>query len=452
MQALLSLKKKLSLSVLYYLRWCARWQLKKNHPLVIGITGTAGKSSTMHAIDAVLQDHFLVKASYKANSESGLPLNILGLSLSNYGLVDWLRVIVLALWQLISYWPRHQIYLAEMAIDSPFSPRNMSYLLSILQPTIGVFLNAGSVHGDNFDNLATSTQPKKRKQEIIKLIAYEKGKMIQSLPENGLAVLSLDDPNVIAFRHLTQAPVLTFGNSASASVYFQNCQQSLKGTEFNFLINGKRHQLYFSSYLLPHHYGSSLAAAIAVGTYFKLTPDQIINSLKTHYVLPPGRSSLIAGFNHSFILDSSYNSSLQPLTDSLQLLSSVAPHRKIVLLGDMRELGTQTESEHQQLAPLIIKHSNLAILVGPNMKKFVLPELEKNHHPCRWFKTSFEAGTWLRPQLKSQDMVLIKGSQNQLLLETAVELLMANPTQAESLLCRRGSYWQHQRQLLQTNH
>jgi len=156
----------------------------------------------------------------------------------------------------------------------------------------------------------------------------------------------------------------------------------------------------------------------------------------------------LTGQDPSLILDSSYNSSLKPLIDSLKLLESIAPKRKLALLGDMRELGEQTKIDHQHITPIIQRCCDLVVLVGPNMKKIVLPVLKKAGFNAHWFSSAYQAGKWLKNELQSNDLLLIKGSQNELLLESAVEMLMANPRQANNLLCRRGEYWDKRREKL----
>lgn len=445
MKPLKVIKKQLSLSILYYLRFWARLQLKKDKAVIVGATGTSGKTSSCAALEAMLSRKLRVKVSHKANSESGLPLNILNLSMRSYSVFDWARVIVLSPLQLLFYWPNHQVYVAEMAIDSPHSPKNMSYLLSIFKPDVGVFLNASTVHGENFDKLASARDPVKRQQEIIKLIATEKGKMIQSLPKKGLAVLNADDENVIRFKSLTQAKVISFGVKKNADIRFVECRQSLSGTEFSFNVEGQKISANWSNFLLPEHYGYTLAAALAVGLYFEIEPSAALSSLKENLVLPAGRSSLIKGMNDSLIIDSSYNSSINPLLDFLDLLSETAPKRKLALLGDMRELGQQTAVDHQRAAKAIVKHCDLVYLVGAEMKKYVLPVLKKMKIACSWHQDALSAAQAIKNQIKPGDVILVKGSQNQIFLEAAIEKIMANPNQAEALLCRRGDFWDKKR-------
>lgn len=439
------MKKNLSLLILNYLRLLAKIQLLKNKPLIIGITGSAGKTSTRNAVEAILKDHFKIKVSYKANSESGLPLNILGLSLNNYSWLDWLKVILLAPIKLLTNWEKYEIYIAEMAIDSPHSPKNMSYLLSIFHPKIGIFLNAQPLHSYSFDNLIISSDPKERAEEVKKLIANEKGKLIEALPKNGWAILNQDDKNIYRFKELTQAQTVSFGQKKQAEVHYTVTSQSLVGTTFRINYLGKSKEITFNHYVLPNHYGYSFCAAIACSLKLGLNLKQAANSLQNNFKLPAGRSSLIKSINNSYIIDSSYNSSSTPLIDSLNLLSKIAPKRKLALLGDMRELGQETQTEHEKIAQSIKNNCDLVILIGPQMKQFVLPILKQTQLEVFWFEKVNQALPVLKKTLQPNDVLLVKGSQNELFLEYVVEKLMIEKEKADSLLCRRGKYWQTQR-------
>jgi len=441
------MKKTLILFILTYFKVLAKLQLLKNKPIIIGITGSAGKTSTRNALAAALKNNFKIKVSYKANSETGLPLNILGLKLDNFSWQDWLLMIVRAPIQLFTYWPNHQIYIAEMAIDSPDSPKNMSYLLSIFKPKIGIFLNAQALHSFNFDKLTDISDPEQRTQQLAKLIAHEKGKLITALPKDGLAILNADDQNVLQFQASTQAQVLTFGKSVQAKIKLKNFKPSLDGTSFSFAYLNQELTINFPNFLLPEHVGYSLAATVACCLELKLPIHEIITSLETNFIPPESRSSLLAGINHSYIIDSSYNSSRAPLTDMLHLLKQASPGRKLALLGDMRELGYETQLEHEKLVPVIENCCDVVVLVGPQMKQFVLPLLKKSRTKLKttWFSTAQEAGEYLRPMMKKDDMLLVKGSQNELFLEMAVEQLMAEPALANKVLCRRGKFWDQKR-------
>lgn len=137
-------------TLLYYFRFFARIVLILHKPKAIGITGSVGKSSARNVIYAILKDYFKVRMIKEGNSETGIPLGILGLSPGNYQLIDWMRVVILAPLR-IFHLHNLEILIIEMGIDSPYQPKNMDYLLTIVKPDISVVLNAYPVHSEQFD-------------------------------------------------------------------------------------------------------------------------------------------------------------------------------------------------------------------------------------------------------------------------------------------------------------
>jgi len=212
-------KKHLSLILLHYFRLLSKVQLNKVKLLqkikgqeltIIGITGSSGKTICQNLIETTLSPHFSLKSNSGANSESGIPLNILGLKPQNYSLLDWLRLILLSPIMLLLNWKTYQIYLVEMGIDGPDSPKNMDYLLTILKPDISIFLNVNLVHSSAFDSkVSKDITGKTRMDQILSIIASEKAKIINQLPSTSSAILLLSPlPNFLLPKNTLLAPLL----------------------------------------------------------------------------------------------------------------------------------------------------------------------------------------------------------------------------------------------------
>lgn len=403
--------------VLGYLRLFAKLQLAKVSPTVVGVTGSAGKTSAVAAIRTILSSRYRVRATEGGNSESGIPLTILGLKMRSYSVLDWLRVIVLAPLKVFFDWHRYDIFVAEMGVDRPYEPKNMTYLLRIIRPKVGVFLNALPAHTEFFGR---DTDKEASREKLVERIAAEKGKLIVSLPPDGHAILNADDKNVFRFKDETDAMVMTFGTAPDAAVK-------------NFLVEPKH-------FALTDDYGYTLAAAAAVGSVFGIPVPESKELLAKHLRLPPGRMSVLRGVRGSEILDSTYNASPGPMRGALKLLRERgAGHRKIAVLGDMRELGGLAPEAHREIVEEACKVADAVIIVGPSMKQFA-PENERILHR---FTYAFEAGVFLRSFIKEHDIVLFKASQA-VFLETAVELCLADPSDAAHLT-RRGAFWDEER-------
>lgn len=379
------MKKFLSLFVLHYLRFFARLQIAKIKLLnpqlkIVGITGSVGKTSTINACEAVLKPQFRVKTTAGSNSESGIPLNILGIKVNGFSPIHWLKYILLAPVSLIANWHIYDIYLVEMGIDGPTEPKNMSYLLTIIQPDIGIFLNVTPVHLQNFSFLDD--------------IAREKAKLINSV---GTAIINSADPLVKKYCH----------NPNQINIVPQ-------------IINIPR-------MALPESFSVTFGAVFALASLFDISSNQVVTRLQTNFYLSPGRSSLFNGINNSTLIDSSYNSSPLAAAGMLQLLSTY-PHPRIAVLGDMRELGSASFSEHQKILKLAQKSADQVITIGKNFNS--------NHNFQFWW----QAADYLKKNLPQKSTVLIKGSQNTIFLEELVKELLQH--QSDSVkLCRQSPYW-----------
>ena len=389
------MKKSVILLLLNYLRFFARLQLFKIKLLnpklkIVGITGSAGKTSTLLATEAALTPNFRVKTNYGGNSESGIPLNILGFKNPDFSLLSWLKIAILTPFKLLTNWKIYDIYLLEMGIDSAKSPKNMPYLLSIVKPDIGIFLNVTSVHLENFSSLDK--------------IAEEKAKLVNTAK---IAIINKSDPLV--------------------KKYTKN-----KNT-----LTIKPLKIDIPNFFLPDIYNISLGAALAVAKTINLETSIAINNLKNNFQLPPGRSSILKGLNNSTLIDSSYNSSPLATAEMLNFLSSY-PSPKIALLGDMRELGAASELAHQNLYKTALKSADQIISVGPETSRYFGPKAKK-------FLYWWQAADYLKNNLPENSTILIKGSQNTIFLEELVkELIPTNKLKyylTNQLICRQSPYW-----------
>jgi len=154
---------------------------------------------------------------------------------------------------------------------------------------------------------------------------------------------------------------------------------------------------------------------------------------------------LFEGIKNTIIIDSSYNAQPIAMIDALDFLSNLGRNkRKVAILGDMRELGKESEKMHQIVANEIIKNVDFPILIGPLMKKYVVPILKKEKKDYKSFNNFTEAKDFILNSIKENDIILVKGSQNTLLLERVVEMLLKDKKDIEKL-CRRKSSWEKKR-------
>ena len=437
-------------STLAYLRYFAKKALVKHQPTIIGIAGSVGKSSTRKAIEAVLIDHFPTKSV--GNSETGIPLGILGMQPENYSPFDWLKMLAKSPLN-IDYLENTQYLIAEMGIDEPDPPKNMDYLLSILQPDIAISLNVSATHSLQFDKTIKKEglSQEDRPKEVITKIAEEDTKIITK-SHCKVGIYNADDKDVtsqIDGKELS-SKLLTFGTKSTCDISYGLYRVSLKGSSFDFFVkmNNKREEinLTFSRHILPREYREVFAASILVGIEAGLTLEQIKVSLEKNYQPPKGRASIFEGIHKSIIIDSTYNASkasISTFLDMIDILKKETNREVSFLLGDMRELGDESKIEHEQVAGQLIGIVDYLYLVGPLTREFVLPiiqENEKNFKEVRWFDSSFRAGEYLKDNLPKETLLLAKGSQNTIFLEEAIKQILEDKKDSKNL-CRQEDFW-----------
>ncbi len=452
------MRKSIYLFVLYYLRFFAKISLFIHRPTVIGITGSVGKTSTHHAIYLMIKDHFPTKMVKKGNSEIGIPLGVLGLSVKTNSLLDWLRLLFSTPFSLM-YLRKTKYLIVEMGVDEPDPPRNMEYLLTIVKPQICVFLNVHPVHTLQFEksipNILENTKlsAKEKMDLILKSIAEEKGKLITKNEKCKTVIFNASNEYVKtvvnAFKNSPSAgdrQFISFGKSEESAVSFTNFDVSLRGSTFRFQLkeNNKKIKLVFKDYLMPQVYEETFASTLLVGSSIGLTEDQMVKSLVNNYELPEGRSSLFGGIKDSIIIDSSYNASKSPVLVFLSLLEKLKLEEKrptVFLFGDMRELGGRAESEHKEVSEHIPGIVDYLYCVGPLTQKYVVPRLQKYLREVKWFSDSRKAGQYLKDHLPEKALVLVKGSQNTIFLEEAIKYILKDPDDMRKL-CRQDEFWQ----------
>lgn len=432
--------------VLYYLRFFARLALKNHKPTVIGIAGSVGKSSTRNALFAVLSEYFPTKVIF-GNSETGVPLGILGIKIKGFEKKDWFNVLTKVPFG-TNYIQNTKYIIVEMGIDDPEPPKNMEYLLTIVQPDIAVDLNATATHTMQFEKLLKGKQVANPYAFLQEKIAEEDGKIIT---RSGckVGIYNADDPyvkKVIVDAALSTTELLPFGKDQKNSISYDMYEVDLEKTTFIFRLEKEKLTLTFKGVVLPEAYFSVFAPVILIGKELGLSLEHIKKSLETNYQLPKGRASLLAGVKKSVIIDSSYNSSKAAVIEFLVLCERLKRKTKrnvVFLMGDMRELGGEARHEHEELLPLIHEVVDYLYCVGPLTIEYILPHIKVGKDglkEAKWFENSGKAGEYLKEHMPENALILVKGSQNTIFLEEGIKEFLADKKDVNKL-CRQEKYW-----------
>ncbi len=411
---------------LFYLRFFAHLQvakyrliakLKKQQLLIVGITGSAGKTSTVQACQAALTGRFVVKTNHNYNSQYGLPASILDLHLDSYSSLSWAKVALLMPLKLLSTWSPPEVFLIEMDVDSPHEPENITYLLKIVQPDLAIHLNVSTVHTQNFDSLThPDLDPVTRQKTVLKLMTQEQAVLTHSLLPHQVAILNLDDPWVASTKNDIQAKIIPITKFSTKSLKFQQ-----------------------QNYLFPKIYDITFGTAITLAKHLGVPESVAIQNIQANFSLATSRSGYLLGKNGSHLIDSSYNASPGPMYEFLDLLKGQKTEgsQTIAILGDMREMGLQTALEHQNLAPYALKSADIVLTVGPQMQKY-FPDNPKIHKFLYWWEALDHLNR--HPELVEGSTILVKGSQNTIFLEEIVKALLANPQDVQ-FICRQTPAW-----------
>ncbi len=428
------MKKFLMTTIRSSLRLMAILVLKRHRPIVIGITGSVGKSSTKEAITTVLSSRFRVRQSPgNFNNEIGVPLAVLGsldTKRSRFRLAIAPIRFISAMCCPRSRYP--EILVLELGIDRV---GDMEYLLSFLSPTIGVLTTISTSHLEFFKS--------------VSVISREKGKLLFSLPKDGLAILNADEPRVMKFRDKVKSGTISYGFGEDADVRGTHLTISRDpssrsiGSSLKLEFSGKSIPVRLPNIVAKHHVSAALAA-VAVGIHFKINPLEAAEALRDFRPLP-GRMRLLCGTRDSLLVDDTYNSSPKSLSAALETLKNLEGKRRIVVLGDMLELGSDSEKSHRDAARWILEARVDEVFLLGNEMRFAEEELDRvGFLPERthWFSDPESLGFRLVESVRSGDVVLFKGSQG-MRLEKAVELSLADPSSARELLCRQSEEWKN---------
>lgn len=409
----------------------AQMIIAKYKPQIIMVTGSVGKTSTKDALRAVFSTRSYVRASEKSyNSEFGVPLTVIGASNPWESSISWLKVIGegLALIVFPNHYPK--ILILEVGADRP---GDLAKILKIATPDAVVVTRLPEipVHVE-----AYSSPEAVREEEFVP--AY-------GLAPGGPLVIAAEDPYANAYAKRLQAQVHTFGFVEKADVRIEDAQIAeekgvLVGMRAAIRLGGKSHDV-----LVPGVVGKpallSCAAALATATALGVSPEHALEGLK-NYESPPGRMRLFKGVNGATLIDDSYNSSPVAAEEALSTLSLVPAKRRIVVLGDMLELGRYSVTEHERIGRLAAGIVDYVYTVGVRSRAIAeaAKEAGMTEDRVHAFQSAVEAVAAISPLLASGDVLLAKGSQNNIRLERLIEGLLLDPTDVQHLV-RQDKEW-----------
>ncbi len=423
--------------IIFILTIEARLVLKKYKPKIVGVTGNVGKTGTKDAVAAVLgAEYFVWKNEKSYNSDLGIPLTILNCKNGWLNPFSWLKNIAEGLILIILPHDYPKWLIIEVGADKPDDIANFT---GWLHPDVVIVTRIGEtpVHVENFPS----------RQELIK----EKGKLVSALKSGGTLILNADDSDVIAMKNLAKgSKVLTYGFSPHANLRASNYAVIYSEIDHNLIPDGIVFKIDYLGNIMPVKIPGvvgkqnlhSALAAFAVGISLNINFVSMLESI-ARYDRPAGRLKFIRGIKNSMILDDTYNSSPAALELAIESTHDIkAEGRKIAVLGDMLELGILTSDAHYKIGKSIPLFFDLLVTVGPRSVGFAKGASDSGmiKSKIKSFNNSIDAGEYLKENIKSGDLVLVKGSQG-VRMERAVAMLMFKPEDRFNLLVRQEDEW-----------
>lgn len=344
---------------------------------LVGVTGSAGKTTTKEAIAHVLASRFRVlKSEGNFNNHFGLPLMLLQLE------------------------AEHEVAVIEMGMSHA---GEITALAKVAQPEIGVVTNVAPVHLEFFDSLAG--------------IARAKYELIESLPPGGTAVLNADDEYVSQFGRDFKGKVILFGLHAPANVRAENVEsRAFQGSAFDIVVDGTRERA--SLPLVGMHNIYNALAAVAVGLERGIKLQDSVVALAS--LVPADKRGQVVQLGNIQIVNDCYNSNPKALESMVEALAAMPAKRRIVVAGEMLELGPAAEEMHRQAGRHIAGRSIDVLLGVRGLAEPMVDAAQAAGLQAVFVKTPEEAGDWLARETRDGDVVLLKASRG-VKLEKALE-------------------------------
>lgn len=336
---------------------------------IVGLTGSNGKTTTKELINAVLSTKFNTVATIgNLNNHIGVPLTLLRFN------------------------EETEIGIVEMGANHQ---KEIEFLCQIAEPNFGYITNFGKAHLEGFGGV----------EGIIK----GKSELYNYLKENNqIAIVNLDDS--LQEKKTENIKRFTFSNTnINTNVY-------IKSIEANPMVKVEFNNTNISSNLIGTYNANNINAAITIAKYFKIE-DSIIKSAIENYIPTNNRSQLIDKNSNKIILDA-YNANPSSMAAAITNFIQIDKPSKVVILGDMFELGHESLTEHRSIINLLKNEENITShFVGKDFYSN-----KENYSHIHFHQNFEELSNYLKENNLKNSFLLIKGSRG-MALERVLEII-----------------------------
>lgn len=378
--------------------------IRKNRFTVIAVVGSVGKTSTTQAIAQILSESFQVRTTIKNyNSDIGVPCSIFGRYIPS-GLKNPFSWAWLLLRNTASLFrkPNFSILVLELGTDKPGEIEAFNWL----RPDIAVVTAVAQEHMEFFETL-------------------------EAVAKEELSVASYSS-KVLINRNMVAQDYISYIDNEELFNYSREDIEHIGLKPRDLSIVGE-------------HSIDTVAAGIAVGKELGMSKLELSSGAKK--VRPQkGRMNPLKGIRGSLLIDDTYNASPDAYQAALAYVYAQKAPQRIVLLGNMNELGKSSKDAHRILGEMCDpKKLDMVVTLGPDANHHTADTARKRGCNVVATQTPYEAAEVIEKALKDDALVLLKGSQNGVFAEEAVKLLLANPEDAQ-LLVRQEKNWLKKKQ------
>src|SRR5665647_735894 len=349
-----------------------RWRPMLKKPVFIGITGSAGKTTTKELLLGML--------SHKGR--------VIG-NLESLNKVEEVAKTIL------SVRPTHDFCVSELGADKPDS---LNESLIMLQPGIGIVTLIADDHLGEFSSRDA--------------IALEKGKLVASLPSTGTAVLNADDELVCAMAKNCAARVITYGISVNAEIRAENISAVWPDRLGLTLVRGAERKK-VQTQLCGSHWASSVLAAIGGGLAAGMTLDECVEGIAS--VAPfDGRMQPVTTQDGVTFIRDDFKAPLWTMDSCFEFMKAARARRKIIVIGELSSVGSKKkELIYAKTAALSQEIADITIFVGPRSSSVLKARRPGGEDALRTFSHVRDAAEYINSVTREGDLVLLKGTNKQ---------------------------------------
>jgi len=347
------------------------WRRAMRKPVFIAVAGSAGKTTAKELMLGMLSHQ--------------------GRGVGNVGSFNNIEEIAKAL---LRVRPSHHFFVTELSEDRPGV---MDQPLALLRPSVGIVTVLGDDHLASFESRDA--------------IAMEMGKLLVALPATGTAVLNADDPAVLAMAANTAAKVITYGKSPSADLRAEDIRSTWPERLQLTLVHGSD-RMKVETQLCGTHWVPSVLGAIGGALAAGMTLEECAAAIATVESFEGRMQPVVTAEGVTFIRDD-FKAPLWTLDACFQFMRDAIAKRKIVVIGELQEVGPRKAEKYVKAALASQEIADLSIFIGPWASSAFKAQRRGNEGRLRIFSHVRDASAYINSIVEKGDLVLLKGANKQ---------------------------------------